>query len=81
MLHAGRQERHSTQGTQPEDDKKPVVKYIKDGENKKIAVTVRDHVLGMEIEIAPDKVILAAAMGLRKIHCPIAWGAIKGMFR
>jgi heterodisulfide reductase subunit A len=49
-----------------EDDKKPVVKYIKDGENKKIAVTVRDHVLGMEIEIAPDKVILAVAMEPRQ---------------
>ena len=49
-----------------EDDKKPSVKYVKDGDKNKIAVSVRDHVLGMEIEISPDKVILAAAMEPRK---------------
>jgi len=45
-----------------EEDKKPVVRYVKDGENKKITVSVRDHVLGAEIEITPDRIILASAM-------------------
>jgi heterodisulfide reductase subunit A len=49
-----------------EDDRKPAVKYIKDEDKKKIAVSVRDHVLGMEIEIAPDRIILAAAMEPQK---------------
>ena len=49
-----------------EDDRKPAVKYIKDDDKKQIAVSVRDHVLGMEIEIAPDRIILAAAMEPQK---------------
>ncbi|MCD4776083.1 MAG: hypothetical protein K8S15_08565 [Candidatus Aegiribacteria sp.] len=49
-----------------EDDNKPIVKYVKDGENKKIAVSVRDHVLDTDIEIAPDRIILASAMEPQK---------------
>ena len=45
-----------------EEDKKPLVRYVKDGEDQKIAVSVRDHVLDTEIEITPDRIILASAM-------------------
>lgn len=48
--------------TRYDEDEKPVVRYIKDGEDKKIAVSVRDHVLDMDIEIAPDRIILPSAV-------------------
>ena len=49
-----------------EEDKKPLVRYIKDGEDQKIAVSVRDHVLDTDIEIAPDRIILVSAMEPQK---------------
>ncbi|RLG43008.1 MAG: hypothetical protein DRN81_07380 [Thermoproteota archaeon] len=48
------------------EDEKPVVDYIDDGENKRLAVRVKDHVLNSEIEIRPDRVILAPAMEPQK---------------
>ncbi len=44
-----------------EEDAKPVVEYM-DDEKKLISVSVMDIVLGGEVEIRPDRVILAPAM-------------------
>lgn len=49
-----------------EEDRKPLVRYVKEGEDQKIAVSVRDHVLDTEIEITPDRIILASAMEPQK---------------
>ena len=38
------------------------MKYVEDGENRKITVSVHEHVLGAEIKITPDRIILSSAM-------------------
>ena len=48
------------------EDDKPVVDYVDDGINKRLAVRVRDHVLNAEIEIRPDRIVLAPAMEPQK---------------
>ncbi len=45
-----------------EEDDKPVVEYVKNGDKKELSVRVKDIVLGAEIDIRPDRVVLAPAM-------------------
>jgi heterodisulfide reductase subunit A len=45
-----------------DEDRKPIVERDREGDGGKITVRVRDHVLGVDLEIKPDRVILAPAM-------------------
>jgi heterodisulfide reductase subunit A len=47
-------------------DSKPVVGYAGEDGSGELRVLVRDHVLGCEVEIRPDRVILASAMEPRQ---------------
>ena len=49
-----------------DEDKKPLVEKEVTGDQEKIRVTVVDHVLGAEVEISPDRVILAPAIEPRE---------------
>jgi len=49
-----------------DEDKKPEVKTVNVGKLSKIAVNVIDHVLGLDMEIVADKLILASAMEPQK---------------
>ncbi len=45
-----------------EDDEKPVVQYIGEGDARQLSITVKDHIIDTEVEIRPDRVILAPAI-------------------
>ncbi|MEA1987266.1 MAG: FAD-dependent oxidoreductase [Candidatus Marinimicrobia bacterium] len=49
-----------------EVDRKPEVEIIEQGKKQKISVNIRDHVMGADVEIIADKLILASAMEPQK---------------